>query len=100
MPLPRPPPAPPNEIVVSRVIDAPRELVFHAFMAACEPWVRGGPREIDAPERVVYGDGAPLTVTFVAHARRTTVTVRAAGAPAERDWGAALERLAATIAAV
>jgi len=76
-----------REIVVARIIDAPRALVFDAFT---------GPdgidypnyiefREIVPPERIVqlHGDyaGDPnafiSTVTFDAHGARTEVTMRA-----------------------
>jgi uncharacterized protein YndB with AHSA1/START domain len=107
-PLPTPPPAPPNEVVVSRVIDAPRERVFHAFRRASSRWLAPGAthREVVAPERIVYGppdgDGGAVTVTFVAHAGRTTVIVRHAGEPAIAPdaFRESLDDLAAALGAV
>lgn len=120
-PLATPPPSPDGEVVVSRIIDAPRELVFHAWTRSAhlrrwlgphstvdfrvggalhasldgDAWFRGVHREIVPHERLVYGDDA-LTVTFTAHAGRTTVTVRHPD-PAV-DWHAPLERLASVMA--
>jgi uncharacterized protein YndB with AHSA1/START domain len=120
-PLATPPPSPDGEVVVSRIIDAPRELVFHAWTRSVhlrrwlgpqssidfrvggafhaslggEAWFRGVHREIVPHERLVYDDAA-LTVTFTAHAGRTTVTVRHADDAA--DWHTPLERLAAVMA--
>lgn len=132
-PLATPPPAPAHEVVVSRVIDAPRERVFEAFtrpaqrrwlapgstvdfrlggafhtlVPTCDGdavWFRGVHHEIVAPERIVYaepcGGTATVTVMFVAHAGRTTVTLRHAGDPrvAEDGWCASLDRLVALLA--
>lgn len=95
--LPRPPPPPDHELVVSRVIDAPRERVYFAFTLSPELRRFLAPGStLDYPERIVCGDPPALIVSFVAHAGRTTVTVRHQLEGGE-GWHASLERLAAEL---
>jgi hypothetical protein len=99
-PLPTPPPAPAEETVVSRVIDAPRELVFFAFTLSphLRHWLSPG-STFDYPERIVCGDPPTLSVSFIAHAGRTTITVRHTET-GETTWVDSLDRLAAELDAV
>lgn len=94
--VPRPPAPPDNELVVSRVIDAPRERVFFAFTLSPELRRCLAPGStLDFPERIVCGDPPTLIVSFVAHAGRTTITVR--HQDSADGWQASLERLAAEL---
>jgi uncharacterized protein YndB with AHSA1/START domain len=85
---------------ITREIDAPREQVFHAWIA--ERRAPFGYRDVTIPRRLAFvtdadaPDESLAIVTFAEHRGGTVLTFE--GSADEAQWRAVLDRLAAQVA--